>query len=80
MTNKISINLARALDQNDISGYLKKIRKYPLLTHKEEESLAKEWINNNCYNSAHKLINTHLRLVVKISILQPDSALASLTF
>ena len=40
MTNKISANLSRALDQNDISGYLRKIRKFPLLSHEEEESLS----------------------------------------
>ena len=38
MTNQISANLSKALDQNDISGYLKRIRKFPLLTHEEEET------------------------------------------
>ena len=37
MTNQISANLSRALDQNNISGYLKQIKKYPLLSHEEEE-------------------------------------------
>mgnify|MGYP001162513968 FL=1 len=68
MTNKISANLSRALDQNDISGYLKKIRKFPLLSHEEEESLANQWIKKNCIKAAHQLINAHLRLVVKISM------------
>ena len=45
MANQISANLSRSLDQNDISGYLRKIKKFPLLTHAEEESLANEWIN-----------------------------------
>ena len=68
MGNQISANLSRALDQNDISGYLRKIRKYPLFTHKEEELLANQWIKKNCFDAAHKLINAHLRLVVKISM------------
>ena len=68
MTNKISANLSKALDQNDISGYLKKIRKFPLLSHEEEESLANQWIKKNCIKAAHQLINAHLRLVVKISM------------
>lgn len=68
MTNQISANLSRALDQNNISGYLKQIRKYPLLSHEEEENLANKWIKNNCFEAAHKLINSHLRLVVKISM------------
>ena len=57
MGNQISANLSKALDQNDISGYLRKIRKYPLLSHKEEESLANQWIKKNCFDAAHKLIN-----------------------
>ena len=68
MTNRISVNLSRALDQNNISGYLKQIRKYPLLSHEEEEKLANKWIKSNCFEAAHKLINSHLRLVVKISM------------
>ena len=68
MANQISANLSKALDQNDISGYLKRIRKFPLLTHEEEESLANKWIESNCFEAAHKLINAHLRLVVKISM------------
>ena len=44
-------NLSKALDQNDISGYLKRIRKFPLLTH-EEESLANKWIESNCFEAA----------------------------
>ena len=68
MTNSISANLSRSLDQNDISGYLRKIKKFPLLSHEDEENLANEWISKNSYEAAHKLINAHLRLVVKISM------------
>ncbi len=68
MTNSISANLSRSLDQNDISGYLRKIKKFPLLTHEDEENLANEWISKSSYEAAHKLINAHLRLVVKISM------------
>ena len=60
MSNQISANLSKALDQNDISGYLKKIRKFPLLsTHEEEESLANQWIKRIAFKAAHKLINAH---------------------
>ena len=68
MTSSISVNLSRSLDQNDISGYLRKIKKFPLLSHEDEENLANEWISKNSYDAAHKLINSHLRLVVKISM------------
>ncbi len=68
MSVKIDKNLTRSLDQNDISSYLKLIGKYPFLTHEDEINLANQWINKNCYKSAHALINAHLRLVVKISM------------
>ena len=68
MTSSISVNLSRSLDQNDISGYLRKIKKISLLSHEDEENLANEWISKNSYDAAHKLINSHLRLVVKISM------------
>ena len=56
------------MNQNDISTYLREINKYPLLTHKEELSLARKWVKKKCLDAAHKLINAHLRLVVKISM------------
>ena len=68
MSYSISANLSRSLDQNDISGYLRKIKKFPLLSHEDEENLANEWISKNSYEAAHKLINAHLRLVVKLSM------------
>ena len=68
MSYSISANLSKSLDQNDISGYLRKIKKFPLLSHEDEENLANEWISKNSYEAAHKLINAHLRLVVKISM------------
>ena len=67
MTVKIDKNITRSLDQNDISSYLKLIEN-TLFSHEDEINLANQWINKNCYKSAHKLINAHLRLVVKISM------------
>ena len=49
MGNSISANLSKSLDQNDISGYLRKIRKFPLLSHEDEENLANEWIRETGY-------------------------------
>ncbi len=56
------------VDQNDISVYLREIQKYPILTHEEEIKLSTEWIENKTESAAHKLINSHLRLVVKIAM------------
>ncbi|MAI76291.1 MAG: RNA polymerase factor sigma-32 [Pelagibacteraceae bacterium TMED65] len=57
-----------SLDQNDITGYLREIQKYPILAHDEEIKLATDWSENKNEASAHKLINSHLRLVVKLAM------------
>ena len=59
MAYSLSANLSKSLDQNDISGYLRKIKKFPLLSHEAEENLANEWISKNSYEAAQKLINAH---------------------
>ena len=56
------------VDKNDISTYIRKIQKFPILSHEEESRLANEWIKNRCNTAAHALINSHLRLVVKIAM------------
>ena len=68
MTVKLESSIVRNLNQNDISSYLKEINKFPLLSHEEEYSLADDWIKNKCLKAAHRLVNAHLRLVVKISM------------
>ena len=57
-----------SLDQNDITGYLREIQKYPILAHEEEIKLATDWSENKNEASAHQLINSHLRLVVKLAM------------
>ena len=68
MFKNFNKTLYRSLDTNDISTYLREIRKFPILEHQEEASLAKDWIDNKSLKSAHKLVNSHLRLVVKIAM------------
>ena len=68
MLNKINNNLSKPLDQLGLSKFLRDIRKFPMLTAKEEHSLALDWVNNKNFKSAHKLVNCHLRLVVKIAM------------
>ena len=68
MIKSINKNLSKSLSQNDVSDYFSQIRKFPLLTKDEESRLADDWIKNQSLKAAHKLINSHLRLVVKIAM------------
>lgn len=47
---------------------MQEIRKYPMLAHEEEERLARAWRNQGDQEAAHKLVNSHLRLVAKIAM------------
>lgn len=46
--------------------YLQSIRKYPILTQEEEYGLAMEYKETKDPKFAYKLVNSHLRLVVKV--------------
>ena len=48
--------------------FLRDIRKFPMLTAEEENKLALDWTENKNFKSAHKPVNSHLRLVVKIAM------------
>jgi RNA polymerase sigma-32 factor len=50
-----------------LSGYLCQIRRFPMLEPHEEHMLAKLWREHGDNKAAHKLVNSHLRLVVKIA-------------
>lgn len=52
---------------NDLSSYVTEIKKFPLLTSEEEFMLAKRLQLHGDKEAAHKLITSHLRLVVKIA-------------
>ncbi|MBU6450088.1 MAG: RNA polymerase sigma factor RpoH [Rhodospirillales bacterium] len=51
-----------------LTRYMQEIRKYPMLTHPEEEQLARAWRDKGDQSAAHKLVNSHLRLVAKIAM------------
>jgi RNA polymerase sigma-32 factor len=50
-----------------LSSYLWQIRRFPILEPQEEDMLAKRWRDHGDREAAHKLVNSHLRLVVKIA-------------
>ena len=68
MSTFIKKNFKISFDQNDITRYLREIQKFPILTHENEIKYATDWIENRSSSAAHNLINSHLRLVVKIAM------------
>ena len=68
MTINFKKNFSISVDQNDISRYLREIQKFPILSHDNEIKLANQWIKSRSSSAAHQLINSHLRLVVKIAM------------
>jgi RNA polymerase sigma-32 factor len=54
--------------EDNLSRYLQEIRHFPMLEYQEELSLSREWRDNSCKNASHRLVTSHLRLVVKIAM------------
>jgi RNA polymerase sigma-32 factor len=50
-----------------LTGYLWQIQRFPMLEPHEEYMLAKRWREHGDHVAAHKLVNSHLRLVAKIA-------------
>src|SRR5262245_28385199 len=50
-----------------LSGYLRQIQQFPMLEPHEEDMLTKRWRDQGDHEAAHKLVNSHLRLVAKIA-------------
>ena len=69
MTAKtINSNLPSISIDGGFSKYLAEIKKFPMLSAKEEYMLAKSWRDRGDIKSAQKLITSHLRLVAKMAM------------
>src|ERR1700686_3401848 len=54
--------------EGNLGRYLREIRKFPMLAPEEEYMLAKRWREHEDPDAAHRLVNSHLRLVAKIAM------------
>src|SRR6516165_2078242 len=53
--------------KSGLSCYLWKIQRFTMMEPHEEYVLAKRWREHGDHEAAHKLVNSHLRLVAKIA-------------
>jgi RNA polymerase sigma-32 factor len=53
--------------ESGLTSYLWQIQRFPMLERHEEYMLAKRWREHGDHEAAHKLVNSHLRLVAKIA-------------
>ncbi len=54
--------------EQNLTRYLQDIRKFPMLTAEEEYNLAIQYRDQDNEEAAHKMVNSHLRLVAKIAM------------
>ena len=55
-------------NEGSLTHYLQQIKKFPMLTEKQEINLANKWRNEADTSAAHQLVTSHLRLVAKIAM------------
>ncbi len=64
----VSVQSGALSPEGGLSRYLRAINTFPLLTAEEEVELANRWRSQGDIEAAHKLVNSHLRLVAKIAM------------
>src|SRR6267378_7240188 len=57
----------RVSAESGLTHYIEEIRRVPMLEPHEEYMLAKRWREHDDHEAAHKLVNSHLRLVTRIA-------------
>jgi RNA polymerase sigma-32 factor len=58
----------RVSAESGLTRYIEEIRRVPMLEPQNEYVLAKRWREHGDRDAAHKLVNSHLRLVAKIAM------------
>ena len=57
----------RVTAQSGLTRYIEEIRRVPMLEPQDEYLLAKRWREHDDLEAVHKLVNSHLRLVIRIA-------------
>jgi RNA polymerase sigma-32 factor len=57
----------RVTAESGVTRYAEEIRRVPMLEPHEDYMLAKRWREHGDHEAAHKLVNSHLRLVARIA-------------
>lgn len=57
-----------AANRDVLQQYLNSIQHYKTLSFEKEQELARDWKNNGNRRAANRLVNAHLRLVVKVAL------------
>lgn len=65
MSNNV---LVPVIGENDISGYIQQVWKFPILDVEEEYALANRYHQDDDLEAARQLVTSHLRLVVKLAM------------
>lgn len=63
-----STTLPALVSDRGFAAYMEKVNKFPILSFSEEQALARQWRDQQDTEAAHKLVTSHLRLVVKIAM------------
>jgi len=66
-TGSRALGLGFTGNLGNIDAYISAVNRLPMLTHEEEQSLAKRLRDNNDLGAAQELVLSHLRLVVSIA-------------
>ena len=62
------LNVSHYSEKASLSQYIKKINQFPILSEEEEKFLLQDFFENQNNKSGHIVLNSHLRLVVKIAM------------
>jgi RNA polymerase sigma-32 factor len=62
-----AVSIPRNSVRAELGRYLAEIQRFPMLEPEEERALGRAWRDHQDVDAAHKLVTSHLRLVVKMA-------------